>query len=439
MPSISRAVCAALFLFCSLFFTAVSAAETPVPSVPTDSHSDIAWFAARYWLQSADCARLTHAVLVVCLNGKLYPLSHVDSGDDPGHALALGLYSALTGSAVQTSDILSLNAYINYLGLILLAALLLTLNLPAAFVLLIICGPIVASKYNEATPHPAQLGVVALATILPLAILGLLPDLEKHRKTTLTWLVVGVFSLAVAALFRQSIGMMGAVAAFLALACNAIWFRRRVLAFAVLAVAILVSNQSPYFILRARDAAYNLAQTDVMERHGSWHSIYIGLGAVDNDLGIAWDDANAFNRVRQVNPKAEWLSKEYFDILRGEYFKIVTERPLTVANIYFRKFELTMQETFRRSGPFTLGLLLLGLGGVAIALRVFLRKLPFGPVDAVLAVSTVFIGLLLAQSVIVIFRYEYIFPVQLFLILVAGAIVELAWRTIRRPTLSPVG
>ncbi|MDR3643979.1 MAG: hypothetical protein P4M02_02755, partial [Clostridia bacterium] len=99
-------------IFCWLAFApAASANERQIPSFPADAHSDVAWSSARLWLQSADCARATKAILVICSNGQLIPLANVNPGDDPGHALVLDLYSAATGNAAQPSDILSVNTW----------------------------------------------------------------------------------------------------------------------------------------------------------------------------------------------------------------------------------------------------------------------------------------------------------------------------------------
>lgn len=419
MFRISRAAWAGVLAL--LLFVVPAAA---VPYISTDSHTDVEWITARVWLQSADCARETKAILVLCTPNGLLPLADADPGDDIGHALALDVYSALTGKAAIPSKILILNVVINWIGIVLLAATLLyAMNLATACFLLLVAGPLVAALFNEASPHPSQLGGAALATILPLVILGLLPLINNRRKRALTWLTIGLVSLSAATMFRQSIGLMGAVASILALAVVAIRSRRWLLTGTIL-FAIFVSYQSPYIILRARDAAYHLTPSKGMEQHGVWHNLYLGLGVVDNSFGITWDDTNALDLAHRVDPHIEYLSKQYFDVLRDEYFKIIRDHPFDVAAIYMKKLQLTLMQTTAWTG-LAIWPVLLGLAIISIFLRgMLLRGERFGSADALLAVSVLYICFFIAQSMLFHFQMIYIFPIQLFQILWAGAALE---------------
>lgn len=428
-------------IFCWLAFApAASATERQIPSLPADAHTDVAWSAARLWLQSADCARVTKVILVVCSNGQLIPLANVNPGDDPGHALALGLYSAVTGNAVQPSDILSLNKWINISGTILLAALLYSMGLPFASLLLVTVGTYAANQYNEIAPHPAQYGLVALTTILPLALLGMRPDFVRRRKTVLAWLAIGVLGIGVATLFRQSIGLMGVASSILALVAVAIKGRTHFTAIAVLTLAVMASYQSPSLVFRARDAVYHLTASNTMEQHGIWHNIYLGLGVVDNDFGISWNDSVAFEHAQRINPKVVWGTTEYYETLRGAYFKLVLEHPLSVTTIYAKKLQLTLQQTLPWIRFLPLGYLLLGLATAAAFTRFFLQRgFLSDPSDALLSVGAVYICFFLGQAVLFHFLAAYLFPIQLFLILVAAAILEFALKVSadlrRKPTL----
>jgi hypothetical protein len=42
----------------------------------------------------------------------------------------------------------------------------------------------------------------------------------------------------------------------------------------------------------------------VQIRHPFWHTVYIGLGFITNDLGLSYSDAVAINKVRSINPLA---------------------------------------------------------------------------------------------------------------------------------------
>ena len=69
------------------------------------------------------------------------------------------------GSAANTS--------INYAGLVVLAALLLSMRLWAPAALLVLAGPIIEGSYHAYSPHPAQLGATCLAMVLPLALFAM--------------------------------------------------------------------------------------------------------------------------------------------------------------------------------------------------------------------------------------------------------------------------
>ncbi len=63
-----------------------------------DHHVDIIasdWAATNVWLDSAACALARGAWLAICDGDKLQPISEFAIGDDPGHALFLGLWSRL--------------------------------------------------------------------------------------------------------------------------------------------------------------------------------------------------------------------------------------------------------------------------------------------------------------------------------------------------------
>ena len=411
-----------------LMLAASSAAfAKPIPSIPDDRHG-INWYPSGAWIQSADCALETGALLVMCRKGKLYPLAEFDAGDDPGHALVLGLYSIITGNHVEPVDILTLNTLINYSGLIILSALLFSLDLKIASLLVLACGAAVAGHYNVMSPHPAQLGGAALSAVLPLTILALLPSIESRRKTVIAWLVAGVICLSAATMFRQAIGQMGVAASVMALAFYATRRHAKYVIAVVLALAVLVSYKSPLMVLKARDYAFDVVPTDQMEQHGIWHNLFIGLGVTKNDFGISWEDMNGLGHAQAVDPNVRWISNEYFAIQRREYFRIVSEHPLAVALIYAEKLQLTLEQKLPLIRiPF--GWLLLALTIAASTLRyVKFRGSLFGASDAILTLSAIFVCFFIGQSVLVNFDLKYLFPVMLFLILSGAGILEMANR-----------
>ncbi|MEH2508999.1 hypothetical protein V1291_000353 [Nitrobacteraceae bacterium AZCC 1564] len=394
-------------------------------SLVAGSGLPITWLYAPKWLESADCARTTGVILVLCRDGKLVPIADETSGDDPGHALALELYSLITQKPVLPGDISILNSTINYIGLIALSLLLFSLRLPFAAFLVLTIGPALSDQFHRLTPHPAQFGAACLAAILPLAILGFAKT-KSDRRLVCFWLATGFLCLATAALFRQAIGLMGAVAGCLAVAfAFVIQSRgeRKALQCFVMIVGILTITQVPTILMRVRDAVYHVPATRMMEQHGVWHNLYIGLGVVENPFGIEWLDANGEQNAKKINPSVEFATMEYFRTLRTEYFRIVRQHPYEVAKIYAKKLALTANTAlrFRMIGVKTSLICIFILATLAY----WRAQAIWRPQDSVFAVSSLFVCFFIAQAVLFHPSDQYLFPIQIFFLMCAGALIEI--------------
>lgn len=381
------------------------------------------WSSAAIWVESADCARTTGAILVLCRGGKLVPIADHSAGDDPGQALLLGAYAALTQRVVTQEDVSRMNSSLNYAGLILLAALLFCMHLPIVSLLVLTAGALIANQFHLLGPHPGHLGAACLASILPLSIVGL-PLASGSRRLFWVWVVVGVLSSGIALLLREAIGLMGVVVGLLAVGVSYLGSggkrRKASLVYLVLIGGVLSSLFVPQLVFGARNSAYGIAPSGRLEQHGAWHNLYIGLGVVKNPFGIEWLDDNAVQAVKKIDPSIGYLSKAYYDTLRREYFRIVVSHPLQVAIIYLEKLGMALKVY----GTWAMVL-------VIAALSVWGRRQfrsaagEWAAYDAVLLVSGAFIALFLAQATLINFSKLYLFPVKLFLLLGFGAVLEL--------------
>lgn len=395
------------------------------------------WNSSLIWVESSDCARATGAFLAICQGDRVIPIADVSAGDDPGQPLALDIYSILTGNAASLADVSKLNSTINYIGLVLLAMLLFTLRLPFLSLLILTFGVVISDRFQSTGPHPGHFGVACLVTLLPLAVLGM-PLAHVSRRVFRSWVVVGIAALAVAMLFREAIGFMGVVCSLLATGLS--YFlsnpksRRSALVHAGLAFVIVLTVWTPYSILRLRDAIYHTSPSARMEQHGTWHNLYIGLGAVENPFGIVWIDSYAIEAVKKIDPSVPYLSNAYFVILRREYFQMVLQHPVEVAAIYFKKLVIALKNYH----------MWLQISIVAALFLFARRKLRaespgWGGDDSVLAICAVFIAAFLGQAVLFHYTELYLFPVKLFLLLGAGVtfetVVRLVAVSIRRPKL----
>jgi len=401
-----------------------------VPQFAKSLHSandlPFSWTASKFWIQSAECARTTGAILSLCKDGGLVPMADGFGGDDPGHALALDIYSLLSQKAVTPADISVLNSIFNYAGILILALLLFRLKLSFASFLLLAAGPLIADQFHATSPHPAQFGCACLVALFPLALLGL-PATGSNRKTLVAWLALAVVGIAIAALFRQAIGLMGMVAGFMALAIHALarLRPRNNLTFkAAMAVALLISYQAPYLVLKARDAIFHLPPSTMLEQHGIWHNLYIGLGAAPNPFGIEWADANAKAAAERIDPSVVVSSPRYFDILREQYFEILAHHPIDVVVVYLRKLEITLKTGLPGRINVLEALLLLGFAS-AIYVSLSLRSKPgWTAVDAALIMSWIYIIFFIGQAMLFHYSIQYLFPIQIFFLLIIGVTAE---------------
>ena len=381
------------------------------------------WASVAVWVSSADCARTTGAVLAVCQGDRLVPIADVTAGDDPGHALTLELYSMLTRKPVAAKDVQTINTTVNFVGISLLAALLFCLRLPVVSFVVLTGGPLLADQYYTTGPHPANLGVACLAALLPITVLGM-PMADRSRKLFWVWLGGGICGLSAAMLYREAIGLMGVVASIVATCVSYLSSARRtrgsVLSCVVVICASVAAMMVPKTIIHARDAAFNIPPSSMMQQHGAWHNLYIGLGAVENPFGLSWDDGVAFQAARRLDPSVKLLSNDYYAILKHEYFEIVVHHPWQVAVVYLKKLLAALRIS-------RIGLTLITVLVPIVFLRSRLHRSVAGWIaaDAVVVVNSLFIGMFLAQAMLFHQSIQYLFPIEIFLLLGFGVAVQL--------------
>ncbi|MGP1507149.1 MAG: hypothetical protein ACTTIM_06865 [Campylobacter sp.] len=69
-------------------------------------------------------------------------------------------------------------------------------------------------------------------------------------------------------------------------------------------------------------------------KHVFWHSVYLGLGYVDNEYIPHYLDEVAIQKVNSINPSIKYSSQEYEDILKQETFKFIKDHKIiTIQNL----------------------------------------------------------------------------------------------------------
>ena len=395
------------------------------------------WLATNIWLDSTDCTLQRGVWLAVCENGRMIPISERALADDPGHALLLEAWSAATGRRATLVDAARLNTLLNVVGLVTLAGLLFQLRAWLAALALLVLGPSEYLFWMGTSPHWSYIGVVSLAAVLPIAVLAKAEGVLEPRSAAV-WIGAGLFFLAVAALVRESIGIMGFLIALAALGWSGIKAPRtmaKVVGLLFVAGVALLAFTAPRWTVAARDAAFDVAPAERLQRHGLTHTLYLGLGFIENKFGIRYDDAygeEVARRWGEANGREiVAYSPEYFRLMGTLYRELLLKDPLEVARIYAEKIWIMLERPTIYPGP-ALGIVL------AIAVLHFLmasflgtwRRIGFVQGFVVEAVALCFLGLFVAQAMVALPSHMYAVPVTAFVLVLLGIFVESVLRAL---------
>ena len=381
------------------------------------------WRATNVWLDSSECTVSRGAWLAVCENDRLIPISERAIADDPGHALLLSAWAALTGERATLVDVARLNTLLNLVGLVALAALLFSLRAWITSLVLLALGPAEFLGWMGTSPHWAFIGMVSLAGILPLAI---------ATRRNAAWIGGGIIALALATLVRESIGLMGFALTLGAVAAAALRAPRTLRALPRLALILVLASVAllaPKWATMARDAALPMAPAERLQTHGLSHTLYLGLGFVENRWGIRYDDDYGEDLANKAG--IVFCSPEYFRMMWKLYLARIAEDPLEVARIYWEKaVRLLSVPTLQPGPPFGL-VLAIGLAHLlAAAWFGAWRRVGLPEGLEIEAVSLAFLGLFLAQAILALPSQMYAVPVNAFILVLFGAIVEFAARAL---------
>ena len=379
------------------------------------------WKATNVWLAAADCALERGVWLAVCEQGKLVPMSERAIADDPGHALLLGLWSMATRQHADLIDVARLNMLTDAIGLVTLAGLLFALRAYIASIVLLWKGPIEYLGWMGTSPHWAYVGLVSLAAVLPMALaareMGLLP-----RRPANLWIAAGIVFLALATLMRESIGMMGLM---VTAAVVIVLVVRRFRPGPVLLVGLLavLAFTTPRWVVMARDATFEMQKAERLATHGLSHTLYLGLGFVENKWGIRYDDDYG----EEIAGKAGvvWCSPDYFRLMWQLYLGRWAEDPLEVVRIYLEKaWMLLGTPTLYPGPPFGIVLAIALVHLLATTAFGAWRRLDFRQGLVIEGVAVAFAGLFLAQAMAALPSHSYAMPVNAFVLVLFGVIVE---------------
>ena len=393
------------------------------------------WAATNVWLESSQCALERGVWLAVCEKGKLVPISERAIADDPGHALLLDLWSMTTRSRAILPDVARLNTLLDALGLLTLAGLLFSLRAYITSIVLMWWGPVEYVGWMGTSPHWSYIGLVSMSAALPLAIaakdLGLL-----SRRSGNLWIAAGLLFLGLATLARESIGLMGLLVSFGVLALLLMrrpHQRRRIQPLLLAGMLVLAVFTTPRWAVMARDAAFDMQPAQRLATHGLAHTLYLGLGFVENKWGIRYDDDYGEAIANKAEPPVVFGSPDYFRLMGRLYLARWAEDPVEVLRIYAEKAWLLLAVPTLYPGPPFGIVLLLGLLHLAAATALGAwGRIGFPQGFVIEGVVLCFLGLFLAQAMVALPSQTYAMPANAFVLVLLGAIVEFFVRGLLR-------
>ena len=390
------------------------------------------WGATNIWLDSTGCAVDRGVWLALCENGKLVPISERAIADDPGHALLLDLWSLATGKRATLPDVARLNTLVDTIGLLALAGLLFALRAWLTAIALMALGPVEYLGWMATSPHWSFIGVASLAAVLPMALAGRELGLLSRRGGAL-WITAGLVFLALATLIREPIGIMGVLLSLGAAAVLLVRRPKRIAGLALVSVLALAAFTTPRWVVAARDAAFDMQPAQRLARHGISHTLYIGLGFVENKWGIRYEDAYGEEIASKAQPPLVFASPEYFRLAGQLYFARWAEDPIEVSRIYFEKaWMLLGRPTLYPGPPFGIVLLIGLIHFLAATALGAWRRIGFMQGLVIEAVAVGFLLLFLAQAMAALPSHNYVMPVNAFVVVLPGVIVEFLVRALLR-------
>lgn len=411
------------------------------------------WGASKQWAVCAETARAEGVWLAARVNGVLKPAADVSLADDIGHNLLCTIVSVLSDRSVVPSDVVQINVALCAFGSAAMICLLLAARFDiAALILSCSVSTIIQEASAHATsPHLSHDGLVLLALVLP-CVVGAIAQAGKQKSLcedmaagnsslcSRSWIILGFVCSAAATLVRGAYFAL-AVAAFVGCVAAGLWLRnrtwqlrfascRRVLFTSAILVALLM--YLPIGILRARDAIWNVAPATCIEFHGLSHNLVIGLGAVDNSLGVEWLDQSGLDLAKKLDPNVGYVTPRYYALLWQQYFSFWEQHPREMVAIYARKCRALLTQTIWGFVP------LWSVGVVSLAMAAFaftrFQKWPGWSFShaIILTGACIMIYLLLAQGVATHHRRGYWRPIEILFALEIAVFVDLAVGVVAR-------
>jgi hypothetical protein len=154
-----------------------------------------------------------------------------------------------------------------------------------------------------------------------------------------------IFGLAHLVRSHSATGLMLFVIILLLFGTAVRAWHKRLLLVAMVLVGFVLPLLYMQHVMDTRDAFLKAHQPNyhpVLRQHPFWHTVYIGLGYLSNDYGLAYKDIVAAKKAHELAPDAPYCSPEYETALKTAVIDLLRKAPVFVAETLAAKFGVVL-------------------------------------------------------------------------------------------------
>jgi len=285
------------------------------------------------------CTYNTGIFLAQCTSkSDVKPIEDIGCGD-LGYPLLANVITRLgvKSSPLTKEDLVRINIWLNWSGLMLLVVALRVAGLKQTSLLTIFAGTYIFINVKElsADYYSTFWGVfcIALSGIIFLWV-SQRKSIKRHALFSF-W--VAFFCLAIALLIREPMGYIGIAASLSIVLGNFVIDKdrkRKVLKYFIIGFVICSITLMPSILVAIRTLVWNVPKGEILPKHGFSYTLLIGIGTVPNSWGITRADKTATLIAKNVDPNVVHYSNRHFEIMKKIYFRMFLEKPLEMISIY---------------------------------------------------------------------------------------------------------
>src|SRR3989344_1393634 len=285
------------------------------------------------------CTYNTGIFLAKCTSkADVKPIEDIGCGD-LGYPLLANIitYLRVKNLPLTKADLVRINIWLNWIGLIFLAFALIVADLKWTPILTVFVGAHYFMRKENLTAdyYSSFFGIfcIALAGVILFAL--------AHKKNPINckvYFAMAFLSFIAALLLREPMGYIGMIGALFILLINFIKEKtkwpHKFLKACILGLMIYSITLVPLALTTARTLLWNVPKGKLIPKHGISYTLIMGFGTIPNSWGITRSDETTRVIARNVDPDFVTYSTKHFDILRSVYTKMIIEKPMEMLHIY---------------------------------------------------------------------------------------------------------